>query len=65
MALAVSPSWAKTAPSVPGAEDLRKGASICQHSKIDCPLAAEMAVIFKVWGAANAERGISMDSNVK
>lgn len=51
VALVVSPKRSDDAPDVPGTEDLTIGPT-CQHSKMDSPLLALMAVRFRyvsVW----------------
>jgi len=45
--LVVSPSCCALVPAVPGSADMSKGRVICQHSIVDLPLAAPIAVMFK------------------
>lgn len=57
--LFASPSCCALVPAVPGSVDISKGRVICQHSIVDLPSAAPIAVMFRCvvfWATADSSR---------
>lgn len=58
MVLSVAPNIVEAAPAVPGSLDVMKGALSCQHSSMDAPSLAEMAVRLMCPGGVAGARAV-------